>query len=373
MRATTPTADDRRAVRGGCLARRPSVLAAVLLVLCAVPLGVALGGESPASALGNGRFAVTPASAPHHARQDFAPVLSAGGTSTDQVSVANLTTKPITLQLYAADAYNEPTGAFAVEPDFKPKVHMGKWIHLAVPSVTLQPLSGDLVPFTYNVPGNVAPGEYAGGIVAVQTTGTAPTKGKVRVRAEYAIAVPVLGRIAGTLHPQVEVSAVSVTTTRPFASQFGGPVDATVTYSVTNTGNEYLKPTMTVSLSPFIGGGSTYQQAIRGALLPGSTVTFHHTFKGILPFGSLSATVTAKTAAAHASGSSTVVIIPWGIVVIVVLLIVLAVVLVRRRRRRPGPPSELVQPGDAPGSGGTTPPVPPSPVGSGRSPGARGP
>lgn len=350
--------------------------APAVLLLCAASCVGALVGPSPASALGNGRFSLAPTSTGHQARQVFAPVLTPGGTSTDEVSVANLTTKPINLELYAADAYNTPNGGFAIEPNFKPKVHMGKWIHLAVPNVVLQPLTGDLVPFTYHVPGNVAPGDYAGGVVAVQTTGAAANRGHVRVRTEYAIGIPVLGAVPGPLHPRLDVSAVSVTTTSPFASQFGGPVDATVTYSVTNTGNEYLKPTITVSLSPLIGSGPKHQQTLPGALLPGSTITFRHTFDSIVPYGALTATVTAKTSVAEATGSSTAVVIPWGIVAIVVLLIVLIVLLVRRRRRRPGPPSEFVQSGGAPpGPGGSaTPPAPPAPQAPiGTSPGARGP
>lgn len=374
MRVTMPTA-DHRGVRGR-LTRWWRVLLPAFVVVAAASAGSVIAGEAPASAIGNGRISLAPTTSGGHARQVFTPVLTAGGTATDEVSVANLTTHQINVQLYAADAYNSPTGSFAIKPDFEPKVHMGKWIHLAVPSLTLPPLSGDLVPFTYEVPGNVAPGDYAGGIVAVQTTGAPINHGHVRFRAEYAIGVPVLGSIPGTLNPRLEVSAVSVTTTRPFASQFGGPVDAKVTYSVTNAGNEDLKPTITVSLSPLIGGGATFQQKLPAALLPGSTVTFHHTFDSVAPFGSLTATVTAQTHVTEATGSSTAIVIPWGIVVIVVLLIVLVVLFVRRRRRsRPGPSSDLAQAGGAPhkpgGSTRTTSRAPKTKVGGG--PGARAP
>jgi hypothetical protein len=356
-----PRARWRRAV--------PAALALLLATSCTL----VVTGAPPAGALGNGRFAIAPTSITSHPRQDFTPVLSAGATSTDQVSVENLTNKPINLQLYAADAYNTPTGGFAIEPDFKPKKHMGAWIHLAVPSLQLQPLTGDIVPFTYEIPDSVPPGDYPGGIVAVQTTGQPIEHGHVRVRAEYAIAIPVLGRISGPLSPRLSVTAVSVTTKGSVATQFGGPVDATVTYSVTNSGNEYLKPTFKVSVSPLIGGGSSYTQKLPGALLPGSTVTFHHTFDGIVPFGSVGATVTATGTGVQATGSSTAIVIPWGIVAIVVLLIVLIVLTVRHRRRRsrPGPPSAPAAGGGAapgPGGGATPPAVP-----AGGGPGARGP
>lgn len=343
---------------------------AVGLLLAASSV-VAVAGAPQAGALGNGRFAIAPTSVTSQARQDFTPVLSAGSTSTDRISVENLTNKPINLQLYAADAYNTPTGGFAVEPDFKPKKHMGAWIHLAVPSLQLQPLTGDIVPFTYEIPTNVPAGDYAGGIVAVQTTGQPIEHGHVRVRAEYAIAIPVLGRVSGPLNPRLSVTAVSVATKGSVATQFGGSVDATVTYSVTNSGNEYLKPAFTVSLSPLFGGGPSYEQKLPGALLPGSTVTFRHTFDSVVPFGSLTATVIAEGTGVRATGSSSAVVIPWGIVAIVVLLIVLVLLLVRRRRRsRPGASPGRAAPGGAsPGAGGGT----PTPVPAGGGPGARSP
>jgi hypothetical protein len=348
----------------------------MIVVLAGLPAG-AIAAQLPASAASNGSFAVAPLNAKTgHPRGLYAPVLPPGGTGSDKLSVANLTNSPMKLNLYAADAYNAATGSFTIQPDYKPKLHMGAWIHLAVPSVTIAPQSGYIVPFTYTVPANEPPGDYAGGIVAVQTTNNVAKTGPVRTRVLNAIGIPVLGTIPGPLHPRLAVTAVSIATKSTLATQFGGSVDATVTYSITNTGNQDLTPVITVSLSPFIGGAVKDQRRLHGALFPGSTVTFRHTFDNVQPYGALTANVTAHTAKASATGSSTAVIIPWGIVAIVVLLIVLIVWLVRRRRRRsrPGPPSEFAQsqgapPGPAGGAG--APPVPPAPVGGG--PGARGP
>jgi len=342
------------------------VLAVTAGLVCAVSTAGAIVEATPASALGNGDFSVAPTSVGGHTRQVYTPVLAAGSTSTDEVTLANLTKNPINLELYAADAYNTADGSFAIQPNFEPKVHMGKWIHFPVSTITIPPLSGDIVPFTYTVPGNTPPGDYAGGIVAVQTTGVPISHGHARVRAEYAIAIPVLGRVEGPLHSGLAVSAVAVTTSGSVGTQFGGPVKATVTYSITNTGDRYLKPTLIVTVSGLFGGSHTYVKHIPDVLVPGSTITFRHTFDSILPFGSVTATVKARTDVTNATGGATAVIIPWGIVGIVVLLIILIVWLVRRRRRRsrPGPPPGLAQSGGSapPGSGGAMPPSP-MPVG----------
>lgn len=369
-----PIVDDGRELCRGFLARSRRVLLLAVGLVGGMSTVGALIEMTPASALGNGNFSVAPTTQGGHARQVYTPIVAAGSSSTDQVTVANLTKNPIDVELYAADAYNTADGSFAVKPNFEPKVHMGKWIHFATDALVIPPLSGDIVPFTYTIPGNTPPGDYAGGVVAVQTTGLPIKHGHVRVRAQYAIAVPVLGRVPGPLHAGLAVTSVSVTTSGGVGAQFGGPVNATVSYSITNTGDRYLKPTVTVTASGLVGSGHAFTKQVPDVLIPGSTITYRHSFKSILPFGALTAAVKAKTAVTQATGSASAVVIPWGIVGIVVLLIALIVWLVRRRRRpsRPEPPPERVASGGgAPsGSGAATPPAPAAPVGG---PGARGP
>lgn len=352
-----------------CWSVLPAAFAALVLATASASL---LVGTTPAGAIGNGDFAMaptTPRDTPSR-RTDFTPILSPGQAAKDSVTVANLTQKPLKLDLYAADAYTSRSGGFAIQANFKPKVHMGAWIHFPVTTLTLAPRTAEIVPFTYLAPANVSPGDYAGGIVVVQPTGKFSTKGQVRVQALQAIGVAVYGTVPGPLHPKLAVTAVSLTTTSSFGSQFGGPVGATVTYSVTNTGNKFISPVVTVSLSPLIGSGPKFQEKLP-QILPGSTVTFRHTFDSVTPFGSLTANVTAQGTGAKATGSSTAVVIPWGLVAIVVILIVLVIVLVRRRRR-PKPGRDYAAPGTAaPGSGGATPEPPSAPVGTG--PSARGP
>lgn len=293
---------------------------------------VALSGPMPASAAGNGKFSLSPVSLGTTTRTVFTPQLTAGQTSKDSLVVVNETSQPITLEIYAADAYTARNGQFAVEPNFKPKKAMGAWIHLPISQVTVPARGGEEVPFTYNPPGNVAPGDYAGGIIAEEKTGTVDRKGTLRLEELDAVGSAVFGQVQGPLRPRLDVSAVSVSVHTSFASQFGGSVDATVTYSVTNTGNETLSPTVTVSLSPLLGGGPAPKHVKLPQILPGSTVTFAKTFDGVVPFGSLSATVTADAPGAKATGTASAVVIPWGLVAIVVLIIL--ALLLRRRRRR---------------------------------------
>ena len=338
-----------RRTRGGRRAGRcRRVLRRALRPAFLVPFLLVLGSGSllsagPAAAAGNGRFSIAPTSSATTQRTYFTPVLSPGVTTNDSVVVVNETTQPLTLDLYAADALTTKSGQFALQPNFKPRRAMGAWIHLPVSKVTVPARSGDVVPFTYHPPANVPPGDYAGGIVAEATAGTVTKRGPLRVQALDAVGTAVYGRVSGPLHPRLAVTAVSLTTTSPFSAQFGGAVDATVTYSITNTGNENLKPQVTVSLSPLLGGSPGTERVTLPQVLPGSTVTFSHTFDGVVPFGHLTATVTAHALGARGSGSVGVVVIPWGLVAVVVLLLLLVTYRRRRRRRRdrPGKPGDV--------------------------------
>jgi hypothetical protein len=255
------------------------------------------------------------------------------------VTVVNESDQAVTVNLYAADAFTTPDGGFGLQPDYKPKLHMGAWVHLPVSSLTIPPHSGDLVPFTFDPPGNTPPGDYAGGIVAEQQQGSLRQHGSVTVDEIHAVGARVYGRIMGPLHPRLRVTRTSLSHTSPFGSQFGGSVDVSVTYSVTNTGNQNLTPDATVSVSPLIGGSKSRKRHLP-QVLPGSTVTFTEKFHDVTPFGELRAKVDVRAAGAAATGANDALVIPWGLVASVVLLLVLAWLLLRRWRGRRGPPPD---------------------------------
>jgi hypothetical protein len=293
--------------------------------------------SEPAGATGNGIFSIAPTTAPGsnpiQFRPFFNPQLQPGGSASDSVTVTNETASPMTLRLYAADAFNTSNGAFSIRPRYWPKNHMGAWIQLPIGLVTLPGHSADLIPFSYSVPSDVTPGDYAGGIVAEQTQSTPGQNGSVHIGVLQAVGVAVFGRVAGPLHPDLAVTAVSIGINRSIASQFGGAVDATVKYSVTNTGNQNLRPKVKVALSPLFGGGQSHVAQLR-QVLPGSTVTFVETFKNVVPFGYLSATVTANALGMQSTATSNSLVIPWGLVAILVILVVFVWWMIRRRRRR---------------------------------------
>jgi len=315
-----------------------SLPAVLMAILAAVVVG-SLVAPPPAAAAGNGLFSIEPTSPPGSriGRPFFSPVLEPGVPAHDSVTVVNLTAQPITLDLYAAQGFTTSDGGFGLQPSYKPKLDMGAWIHLPVSSLTVPGRSGTIVPFTYEVPANTPSGDYAGGIVAEQTVGTTTKNGSVRVTKLLAVGARVYGRVSGPLHPNLAVTSVQIKVHTSTGSEFGGGVDSTVTYSITNTGNENLTPVATVSLSPLLGGSPAADRVHLPQVLPQSTITFSHTFDGVIPFGQLSATVAVSAPGVRVSGSTSAVVIPWGIVGILVLLVIVLVVWDRRRRRRHRP------------------------------------
>ena len=288
-----------------------------------------------AGATGNGIFSIapttTPGTNPIHFRPFFNPQLRPGQTSSDSVTVTNESSNPLTLRLYAADAFNASTGAFSIRPRNWPKNHMGAWIQLPIGIVTLPADTGDLIPFMYSVPSGVTPGDYMGGIVAEQTQSTPAKNGSVHIGVLQAVGVAVFGRVAGPLNPGLTVNSVSVSVDRSIASQFGGGLTPPSTMRSQTRATQFAPE----GESRFVASlwRRPEPRCPTASTPTGSTVTLAWTFKNVVPFGYLSATVTANAGGVQATASNNAVVIPWGLVLILIVLIVLVWWMVRRRRQ----------------------------------------
>ena len=114
--------------------------------------------------------------------------------------------------------------------------------------VTVAPGESAEVPFVVALPGDAAPGDYVGGIVASG--------------AGQRVEIPIRLRVGGPLKPSLSVEDVDV-------HYSGG--DATVTYTVHNTGNAILSARQAVSVSGPFGRWTVRagRLADSPALLPG--------------------------------------------------------------------------------------------------------
>jgi hypothetical protein len=305
---------------------------------------------TPASAAGNGQYSVFPATIEGGgpSRVWFNYNVKPGSTITDAATVTNYTDAPLDLVLYAADATNAAGGgAFSINPPNAPKKSVGSWTTLSSTEFTMPPHTIGNIPFTFTVPADTPPGDYAGGIVLVPKNPSVEKRGDVNIGVYQAVGARIYTRVAGPLHPRLDVTKLSVNPDVGVGGLFGGPVDATVTYRLTNTGNQLLDPTAKLEVSPLIGGSKTLKTRRFPVLLPKQSVTVVEKVDGILPFGKLTAHLTVHSQAGTTSASDGAWVIPWLLLALVLALAVTWWVVARRRRQRRGG----MPPGAAGGNG----------------------
>ena len=310
---------------------RASGLLAVALILGAL---LTLPPAQPASAASNGQWSVFPTTPRGQApREFFHPVLMPGKSYADSVTVANYTSAPLTFHLYGADAVNARGGGLSVKRRTDTQTDMGRWIKLPSPELTVPARSASVVPFAILPPPDATPGDHVGGIVVEQTQGVTSRAGSVPITVLQAVGVRVYGRVVGPLHPRLALEGPSLSVQSSVATEFGGSVDARVSFRVSNPGNTVLAPVATIVVtSPF--GTAARRTLVIGQLLPGNSLTYGLTFPGLAPDGHLTARVTVSAPAATATATASAWVVPWGLLVVIILVVALVVVLLVRRHRR---------------------------------------
>src|SRR5947209_5696275 len=269
-----------------------------------------------AHAADNGAWSVYPTSSPKPGetfRPFFLLDLRAGAATKESVTVTNQTNQPATFNIYAADAFNTAEGGFALRPRTDPKTDLASWVNLPVARITLDAQRKVDIPFSVTVPPNATPGDHAAGIVAENVTPTQapPSSGAVGVDVMNAVGVRVYGRVPGVLNPSLSITRVSLKPGGSLGAQFGGPEQATVEYTVVNTGNTRLTPTVSSKLHPVLGPAKALKAHQLPELLPHGSATVHEAVTGVLPLGRLSADVKAEAPGARANASTTAWAVPW--------------------------------------------------------------
>ena len=275
-------------------------------------------------------------------RKQFDYELNDKESITDWISVSNLGDKPLTVDLYATDAFTAPDGGFALLPrDQKPQ-GVGSWIKLPKASTTLPVGKRSDMSFTLSVPPGAAPGDHIGGIIASVTEEQVNEKGQ-RVNVERRVAARIYLRVSGPLNPAAAVSAVDVDYDNPIIPVPGGKM--AVTYRVANHGNVRLSGTVRVQVKGPLGVRLASSDAIDvSELLPDSEIRLTQEFSSVFPAGRLTTSVdfnpaTNRETLPSVSGKSGVTAVPW--LILALILIILALVVYRifllRARRRPTP------------------------------------
>lgn len=320
-----------------------SALAALAGLALALAVPVSADAAAAPSSDTTVTWSVKPAdTAQGRDRPNYAYDLAPGGTVGDALYVANRSPEPLTLAVYAADGFLTEDGALDILAGGEESTELGSWVSIETREVTLDPGADAEIPFTIAVPADTPPGDYAAGIVASMLV-TADT-GTVT---ERRLGSRVHLRVQGDLAPALVVGDVAVD-----YQGTANPVEtgsATVTYTLTNTGNTRLDPDVDVALGGPFGWARVTAADDAPELLPGSSLERTVQVAGVVPLGLLAADVTATSqvvsrtlAGAEAStldplvsaASAATAAVPWtalAILAALVLLVVWRIVAARRR------------------------------------------
>ncbi|MFF4901671.1 WxL protein peptidoglycan domain-containing protein [Streptomyces sp. NPDC001068] len=318
---------------------KPYVLLLSLLLLGVLgPLSTA----GPARAADNGSWSVYPVASKIAARPYFYLSLDPGQTITDKVAVANKTGAPLTFRLYAADAYNTARdGGFAVRTVKERMRGVGAWAKPGKARVTVPPHRTVTVPFTLRVPEGAEPGDHPGAIVALDER-VDPGAGSLALGVQRAVGARVYLRVSGPTLPAVSVENVHLVHHQPLVPGLGDST-ATVSYTLHNTGNVTLNPTVRLRAEGLFGRTllSRDLTGIPSELLPGERVRLTAPWHGAPQFDWGNVTLTASAAGTRESASASFLALPWLLVGVVFAAGLAGGALLARARRGRGLPWPL--------------------------------
>jgi hypothetical protein len=272
-------------------------------------------------------------------RTSFTYTLAPGRTTTDGLVVANHGKTALTLAVYAADGRTADDGQLDLLVAGEKSVGVGAWTTSAKKDVTIEPGKDVTVPFTVAVPKNATPGDYVGGIV----TSLRQKDEAEGINVDRRLGVRLTLHVSGTATPALAVEEVRVhhaTTADPL-----GRGDATVTYTLHNTGNTVVSAQQAVRVAGPFGWFSKGAVPATAApdLLPGESWPVSVTVPDVVGSGRLGATVAVTPVVTDASGSTSALTpvegsahgwaVPWVLLILLVVVAVVVVLVLRGLRR----------------------------------------
>jgi len=275
-------------------------------------------------------------------RQNFGYEIDPGKAVSDAFVISNHDVLPLDLALYGADGFTTEAGQLDVVTQGTESVALGAWIDFAADSVTVPAGESVEVPFTVTVPDNATPGDYAGAVI----TSLGQPSAEQGISVDRRLGIRIHLRVGGTLAPALTVDDMHVDysgTFNPF-----GTGDATVSYTLENTGNARLTAGQTISIAGLFGmlPADAPDVAVVPELLPGESWKVSARVAGVFPTFWLSAKTvvtlesasndTADAAIAPVEATATTWAVPWALLVLILVVaaLIVAAVFVTRRLRR---------------------------------------
>lgn len=270
-----------------------------------------------------------------------------GSVIKDFIAVSNISNIPLTLRVYAADAFNTSDGGYDLLAFGHPSTDVGAWAVPAMNSVAVAGRSTAIVPFTLSVPANASPGDHSAGIVASLTSEQVDAKG-ARILVDKRVGTRIYLRVPGDLRPALKIEGLSSTfhqTLNPV-----GHGRTTVTYTVHNTGNLRLQGLQRLEVrTPWGSTAEGPRLPDIPQLLPGGAVSVTSEVVGVLPAFWDTAAVRVDPVPPPgdqdpvlqaAAASDTFAAVPWALLTLLVALGLAVLAWRTLRRRRDGLPGQ---------------------------------
>ena len=317
-------------------------------LLPAVALASALAVASPAAAQGDAEEAavtwgVNPSSQDGpDGRAAFDYLLDPGSTVIDFVGVSNFSAEPITLTLYASDAFTTETGAFDLLPSDAEPVDVGSWIGFNEQTLTIEPQTRLDVPFALTVPPNATPGDHVGGIVAAVTESAVDGSGN-EVLVERRVGARVHLRVSGELDPKLAPDIDDEAYHYEWSPIEPGSV--TFDYNVENAGNVRLQGTLVARISgPWDVMAREVTVAELPQILPGDDFAGTAEIDGVWPLALLDIELIVRPEAVDEADAQTRLTSrsdetglwapPWTQAAVVAVLVLAAWIWIKARKRK---------------------------------------
>lgn len=271
-------------------------------------------------------------------RPNYRYELAPGQTVDDAIVVSNYSDRELTFAVYAADGFLNEAAQLDLLPAGEESEHVGQWVSMAADEVTVGAGEAVAIDFRLTVPPNATPGDYAGGIV----TSLGPSDNGDGVQVDRRLGSRLLLRVGGELRPALGISDVVVDHRGSWLPW--QPGDATVTFTLENTGNVRLSGTQTVSFAGLLGlGGRSSVSVDVEEMLPGSSFERTVELQDVWPMLRTTGTVSVDGAPVGEESEQPLVredfalwTVPWSVLAglaVVVGGVVLSRLRARRRRQ----------------------------------------
>ncbi|MGW6012152.1 WxL protein peptidoglycan domain-containing protein [Streptomyces sp. NPDC055210] len=323
-------------------APRQVILRHAVLVLLAALAFAGMSTGSARAADGDVTWTVrTAANGYGDDRSSFSYDVNPGSQVKDAMVVANHSKNALTLALYAADGFTTEKGQLDLLTREKKSLGIGAWVRATDATVRIAPGRTAEIPFTVAVPRNATPGDYVGGIL----TSLKQPDDTEGIAVDRRLGIRIKLRVSGALKPTLAVENLHVDydgTANPF-----GQGDATVTYTLHNTGNALLSAAQKVTLTGPFGTLETRAGKVAAPpeLLPGERWKVTVPVSGVTPAVRLTAKATVTPVITDAAGSTASLkpveatttgwAVPWTLVLLIAVLLAgaTAAYVLRRRSR----------------------------------------